>query len=90
MEQEITIKRVSFGLTIDDKRYPVDKPNMKKLKSFTAKQKMIEKKPDHEEELVDSSLEFLSSLGLPIEVVENLDPEMLEDITKIVTGQKKS
>lgn len=92
MEKEIQIKRVSFGLTIDGVRYAVKKPNLNLLKEFTAKQKQIENEKGEAAEVnsIDHSILFLSRLGIPSEIVEDLDPEMLEDIIKIVTGQKKS
>ena len=89
MEKKFTIERVSFELTIDGKDYKVTKPNMKMLKGFTRKQKELEENKD-ELAIVEESTKFLVDLGLPEEVCDELDPEMLEDITKIVTGQKKS
>ena len=90
MEKQFEIKRVSFNLTIDGKGYPVTKPNMKMLKEFTAKQKELEKSDDSQEKLIDESMKFLTELGLPEKLVDTLDPQMLEEITQIVTGQKKS
>lgn len=90
MEKELEIKRVTFKLKIDGEFYKVIKPNMAMIKSFTKKQKELEKSGDSEEGVVEESMKFLSNLGLPEEVVENLDGEMLEEITQIVTGQKKS
>ena len=89
MEKEIKIQRVSFGITIDDVRYPVNKPNLKMLKDFTAKQKDLEKNGS-DIDVIDSSVDFLNGLGLPKDVVENLDPQMIEEVTNVVTGQKKS
>ncbi len=90
MEKEIVIKRVSFNLTIDGQKYKVNKPNMRMIRKFTAEQKELEKAENKDEALLDGSIKFLANLGLPEEVVEELDPEMLEEITKLVTGQKKS
>ena len=88
-ETEVVVKRVSFGVTIDGVRHAMNKPNLKMLKQFTAKQKTLEKEDD-EFAVIDSSIKFLANLGMPEEVVEGLDPQMIETVIGIVTGQKKS
>lgn len=89
MEKKVALTRVSFLVTIDGEDYKMTKPNLKLLKEFTAAQKENEKKEDTLE-VINGSIKFLADLGLPESVSEGLDPEMLEDVTKIVTGQKKS
>ena len=90
MAQEIKIERDSFGLTIYGVRHSVKKPNLDLLKEFTGKQKEAEKGNDSDGDAIENTKVFLSKLGIPADVCGGLDPEMLEEIVKIVTGQKKS
>lgn len=85
------LKRVVYEYTIDGQQYQVKKPNLKLLKEFMQKTK--DAKVDEADgglEALEETINFLARLGLPAEVAWELDPEMLQDITAEVTGQKKS
>ena len=89
MGNKIEIKRVSFDFKIDDVEYNVTKPNLKVLKDYVSKSKEAEKSDDPGK-VLQESIEFLAKLGLPEDVAWGLDPQMIEEITKHVTGEKKS
>lgn len=80
------LKRVVFQYKIDGNVYSVRKPTVQQITELTKKQDA--KKEDSEG--VESSIEFLDTLGLPKEVGMSLEAHMIEEIVNDVSGSKKN
>lgn len=65
--------------------FKMRKPTVKDVRSFKAKS---DKKKGDDDDL-DLFLGFVSELGLPLEVAENLELEMLEKLTDGLIGSSK-
>ena len=82
----IDLKRKVFKFKLDEVEYSVNPPTVGQIK--TLNEEMKEKGEDD----INVTIDFLSKLGMPKDVVEGLEPSHLEVIIKTVTVkyEKKS
>lgn len=78
MEFKKRVLSIKFNGGIHDVSYPT----IKQLKDLNVKK-------ENETEL-DMTYRFLSSLGLPVEVIDEMEPDHIKEIIEVLTGQKKS
>jgi hypothetical protein len=80
----LELKKSVLELKIDGQVYTVKYPTLKAVKHFQEKTK------DAGEASLDITLEFLASLGLPVNVSEELEPSHLQTIIETISGSKKN
>lgn len=76
------IKKRVLALKFDGNDYSVKYPSVKQLKELSVKR-------EGETDL-DMTFRFLSELGLPQEVAEEMESEHINEIISVLTSQKKS
>lgn len=65
--------------------YEVRKPNYKELREMQEKLSSLTDK-----ERTDSMVNQLTSCGIPLEIIDQLDPDSLVELISIVNGTKKN
>ena len=76
------IKKRVLALKFEGKEYSVSYPTVRQLRELTVKK-------EGESDL-DMTLRFLEELGLPKDVVEDMESENITEIINVLTSQKKS
>lgn len=77
-------KRV-LELDYNGESLKVDFPSMKQLRLFVAD---TEKEENSETEIV-KTMDFLESLGIPKSLLDEMEPEHLQEILSVLLGTKK-
>ena len=78
----IEFKRHVFNFKLDGKEYQVKHPTVSDIEKFQ------ESATDNES--IDTTINFLSDLGLPVEVSRGMEAEHLQIIVETVSGAKKN
>jgi len=74
-----------INVKLDGQIYSLRKPTVSDVRSFKAKSD----DKGHESEDIDLFLDFVSALGLPLQIAENLELSMLEKLTDGLLGSSK-
>jgi hypothetical protein len=80
----LEIKKSVLAVKIDGKEYSIKFPTIKTVREFQLKVK------ESGEQDLGVTLDFLASLGLPVAVSEELEPQHLQAIIEAISGTKKN
>ena len=80
----LELKKSVLELKIDGKEFSVKFPTIKAVRSLQESSK------ESAEGDLAPTLNFLASLGLPVEVAEELEPSHLQMIVETLSGAKKN
>lgn len=78
----LEFKKSVLQVKIEGVEYSIKFPTIKAVKSLQEQSK--------EGKELESTLSFLSALGLPVEVAEELEPAHLQAIVEALSGAKKN
>ena len=76
------LKRKVLNLKFDGQDFALKFPTVKQIKELTVKKE--------EESDLDMTVRFLAELGLPQETTLDMEPDHIQEIFAVLTGQKKS
>jgi hypothetical protein len=76
------LKKRVLNLKFGGKDYSLSFPTVRQLKDLSVK------KQDETE--LDMTVRFLVELGLPEEVILDMEPDHVQEVVSVLTGQKKS
>lgn len=85
MSNEFVAKRRKLRVTIDDVQYELAFPKVREIEEFQRTSQGVKEK-----DALGVLIGFLETLGLKAEAARSLEPDDLQEIVKILTGQKKS
>lgn len=81
------IKKRVLNLKYEGQQYSVAFPSVKDLKKY---QSQFEKSKDDDVKAIEKSQEFLSELGLPMDISDQMEINDLKEIIEHISGQKKA
>lgn len=88
MEQiNLKLQRTKIKLELDGKDYFLHKPNYAEMKAFEKERKLLE---NNAEDVSDLVIRFLEKSGLPKDVAESLEVEMISQLIDALSGSKKN
>lgn len=80
-------KRTIFRVKFEGKTYDVRKPSVKEVGLFNRK---LKEAGNDEYSQLDATKAWVSSLGMPEEVIEQLEMEQFNTLLETVSGLKKN
>ena len=88
MEQiNLKLKRTKIRLELDDKEYFLTRPTFGEVKQFEADRK---KCAEDDDAVTDLVFKFIEKCGLPLEISQTLEVEMISQIIDALSGSKKN
>mgnify|MGYP001161525374 CR=1 FL=1 len=88
MEQiNLKLKRTKIKVEFEDKEYLLTRPTFGEVKQFESERKKVS---DGEAEVTDLIFKFLEKCGMPIEISQSLEVEMISQIIDALSGVKKN